>query len=156
MVAAALVGVGAAVVARREAPSTELAAGERALLNDDPATARVHLDRYLARRPDDSHALFLAAQAARRDDAYADAERLLTSAEQATGVTNATRLEWVLIGLQQGEFVEEQRLRMMVAGNHPDALAILEAFAKGFLAADRYSEAVEAYDFLLVRKPDSV
>jgi tetratricopeptide (TPR) repeat protein len=156
MVVAALVGIGAAVVARRDRPLDDLHAAERALLADDPTTARARLERYLARRPDDGRALFLAARAARRDNAHADAERLLTAAERATGATDATRLEWVLLGLQQGEFAEEKQLRALVARNHPDAPAILEAFAKGLVAADRRKEAIEAYSMLLAGKPDHV
>src|SRR5262249_52911907 len=100
--------------------------------------------------------LLMAAQAARRDDAYADAERLLSAAELAAEATAATRLEWVLLGLQQGEFAEEERVRALVAGNYGDAPVILEAFAKGFVAADRWEEAIEAYNMLLARNPDRV
>jgi tetratricopeptide (TPR) repeat protein len=155
VVAAALVGVGAAVVARREPAAAELQAAERVLPND-PASARIHLDRYLAREPNDGRALLLAAQAARRDGAYSDAERLLTAAEHATGSTSNTRLEWVLIGLQQGEFAEEEWLRSLVAANHQNTPAILEAFPKGFVVAERWPEAQQAYDMLLARKPDHV
>src|SRR5262249_52051326 len=138
MIIAAIVGVGVAVVARREPPSVELDAAERALRENDLTAARSHLDRYLARQPDDVRALFLAAHVARRDDAYADAERLLTATEDATGATTSTRLEWALLGVQQGDFADEERLRALVGDNHPDTPAVLEAFAKGYVATDRW------------------
>lgn len=146
-------GVGLAVRLRAVA---ELSAAEQALLRDDPAAARAHLDRYLTRRPDDERALFLSAQAARRSDACGDAERFLTAAEAKSGPTGPTRFEWALLGVQQADFTEEERLRALVLRNHPDSAAILEALAKGYNAAFRWPESAEALDRLLARNANHV
>ena len=117
-------------------------AAEDALSPPRPRRGPRRLDRYLARHPDDAHALFLAAQAARRADAYADAERFLTAFEETAGPTDASKLEWVLLGVQQGDFAgHEQRLRTDAGRNTPDAPAILEALAKGYIAAYRWPDA---------------
>ena len=154
---AALAGLGVAIAWRLVWPALALSAAERALRRHDPASARARLDRYLDRWPGDLRALFLAAQAARRSDACADAERLLTAFEKASGPTDASRLEWTLLGAQQGDFAgQEDRLRSWVDRNHPDAAAILEALAKGYQASYRWREAVAAASRLLERSPDHV
>jgi tetratricopeptide (TPR) repeat protein len=136
-------------------PALELSAAEDALRRHDPAAARARLDRYLARHPGDAHALFLAAQAARRADACADAERLLTAFEQTAGPTDASKLEWVLLGAQQGDFVgHEQRLRADAGRSTPEAPAVLEALAEGYDAAYRWPDALAALDRLLTLSPD--
>jgi Tfp pilus assembly protein PilF len=153
----AVVGLAAVVSWLVVWPALELEAAERALRRNDPAAARGYLDRYLARRPGDGRALLLGARAARRADANADAERLLTAAEQAAGTTDDSRLEWALLGAQQGDFAgEEDRLRSAVDRNHPDAVLILEALAKGYDAAYRWPEAVGALGKLLELDPDHV
>src|SRR5262249_37829584 len=108
--AALSVGIGVGIAGRFR-PEVELAAAEKALRQDDPAAARVHLDLCLAHSPNLPKALLLAATAARRSGACADAERFLTAFEEATGPTPASRLEWALLGAQQGDFAgEEERL----------------------------------------------
>jgi tetratricopeptide (TPR) repeat protein len=99
--------------------------------------------------------LFLAAQAARRSDACADAERFLTAFEQASGPTDASRLEWALLGAQQGDFAsDEADLRAAVGRTHPDSAAILEALAKGYHVNFRSLLALEAANRLLDLNPD--
>jgi tetratricopeptide (TPR) repeat protein len=128
----------------------ELSAAEEALRQHDPTRARVHLERCLDRWPKDERVLFLAAQAARRSDACADAERLLTAFEETAGTTDASRLEWVLLGVQQGDFAgEEDRLKSAVSRNDPDAPEIVEALAKGYYVAYRWPEATVTLDWLL-------
>src|SRR5262245_2581001 len=119
----AVVGVG--LTAGFLAPALELDAAEQALRQHDVAAARTRLDRYLTHRPNDPRALLLAARAARRGDACADAERFLTAYEERSGATPESRLEWVLLGVQQGDFADnEDRLRANVDRN-ADALATL-------------------------------
>jgi tetratricopeptide (TPR) repeat protein len=150
----ALAGLGVALAVYVVRPLLARTAAERALRRNDPAAARAHVERCLARWPGNSRALFLAAQAARRDDACADAERYLTASEEASGATPASRLEWTLLGAQQGDFGDdEDRLRADVDRNHPDAPAILEALGKGYSAAYRFPEAIAALSRLIDRTP---
>ena len=111
----------------------------------------------MAQSPRNEHALLLAARAARRSDAYADAEKYLTAFEEVERPTEASRLEWTLLGVQQGDFGEdEDRLRVAVGRNHPEEPAILEALAKGYIAAQRWQEAIQAVERLLARDPDHI
>jgi Tfp pilus assembly protein PilF len=151
----ALAGVGFGVFRWGVRPMLDRGAGEQALRRNDPAAARALLDRSLARRPNDSRALLLAAQAARRCDDYADAERYLTAAERASGQTPATRLEWLLLGVQQGDLAaEDERLRSEVFRNGQDAPLMLEAMAKGYYVGFRTADALTALDQLLLRVPE--
>ncbi|HET6575120.1 MAG TPA: tetratricopeptide repeat protein [Fimbriiglobus sp.] len=135
-------------------PALVIDSVEADLRRHDPAAARARLDRYLARHPGDAHALFLAAQAARRADACADAERFLTAFEEASGPTDASKLEWALLGVQQGDFAgHEQRLRADAGRNTPDTPAVLEALARGYNAAYRWPDALAALDRLLTLSP---
>src|SRR5262245_57625005 len=133
-------------------PAALLRDAEEALRRNDPAAARASLDRYLARRPHDPRALFLAAQAARRSDACADAERFLTAFEQPSGRTDASSLEWLLLGAQQGDFGDqEETLRSAVSRNRPESPAILEALAKGYHVTFRSRDALEAVSLLIMK-----
>jgi Tfp pilus assembly protein PilF len=149
-----LTGLAAVAGWRLVWPVAVLDAAERALARHDPADARARLDRYLARWPDDGRALLLAARAARRADACGDAERFLTAYERVDGPTDAGRLEWALLGVQQGDFGDDdRRLRLDADANHPEAGAILEALAKGYFAAYRWPDARTALNRLLDRDP---
>jgi tetratricopeptide (TPR) repeat protein len=153
--AVVLAGLVAGIVVIFVRPVLDRSEGERALRRNDPGAARAPLERCLARRPNDARALHLAAQAARRCDAYADAERYLTAAERAGGQTPATRSEWVLLGAQQGDIsAEDERLRAEVFSNAVAAPLILEAMAKGYYAAFRTHDSLTALDQLLLRAPD--
>jgi tetratricopeptide (TPR) repeat protein len=152
-----LTALGLGLAGRALWPAGELDAAERALRRHDPSAARGHLDRYLAHRPGYDRALLLAARAARRADASADAERFLSDYEAEAGPSEASRLEWALLGAQQGDFAgEEERLQSAVAHNHPESDAILEAVAKGCAANYRWPEAIAILDRLLVRSPGHV
>jgi tetratricopeptide (TPR) repeat protein len=152
-----LAGLGLGVLEFFVWPAAALRDAEEALARLDAEAARAALGRYLARWPHDPRALFLAAQAARRSDACADAERFLTAFEQASGPTDASRLEWLLLGAQQGDFAnDETDLRAAVGRNHPDSAAILEALAKGYHVNFRSRSALEAVSRLLNQKSDHV
>lgn len=147
-------GMGLALWTASVSPTAELAAAEEALGRHDAHAARAHLDRLLAQRPHDPQARFLAAQAARRSDACADAERLLTDYEQQFGQTDASRLEWALLGVQQGDFGgEEAGLQAAVIRHHPNTPAIMEALAKGYHVAYRWPEALMTLDWLIKHDP---
>lgn len=138
-------------------PAVAIGRAQAALRGNDPAGALPRLERYLARWPNDSGALLLAAQAARRSDGCADAERFLSASEQGSGPTDASRLEWALLGAQQGDFAgNEKRLQSDVDSNHPGAPLILEAIAKGYDASFRWPEALAALDQLFARVRDHV
>jgi tetratricopeptide (TPR) repeat protein len=135
----------------------QLQAAEEAMGRHDPAAARAHLDAFLAGRPKDRRALLLAIRAARGCDACADAERLLAAYEDAAGPTDDSRFEWLLLGVQQGDFGgAEDRLLRAVARHQPQTPAILEALAKGYSAARRKPDAVTALSQLLEQDPDHV
>jgi tetratricopeptide (TPR) repeat protein len=152
-----LTALGLGLAGRALWPAGELEAAERALRRHDPVAARGHLDRYLARRPHYDRALLLAARAARRADACADAERFLSAYEDEAGPSDASRLEWTLLGAQQGDFAgEEERLQTALVNNHPDSEAIMEAAAKGCAANFRWPEAITILDGLLARNPGHV
>jgi tetratricopeptide (TPR) repeat protein len=152
-----LAGLGVALAQRFVWPGLELDAAEEELRQNEPAAARARLERHLARWPDDGRALLLAAQAARRADACADAEQFLTRAEAASGTTDASRLEWSLLGAQQGDFAdEEKRLRSAGGRNQAAAVVILEALAKGYAVCHRRQDAIEALTALLRHSPGHV
>jgi tetratricopeptide (TPR) repeat protein len=133
-----------------------LPAAQRALHRHDLPAARTSLDRYLARWPRDE-ALLLAARVARLSDACADAEQLIAAFEEAFGPTDASRLEWALLGTQQGDYhAVEGRLRSFVASYHPDSSAILEALARGYLVAYQFPQALETLGRLIDRSPGHV
>jgi Tfp pilus assembly protein PilF len=149
----ALAGLGVTLVW----PQLELEAAEQALRQHDPAAARARLECYLARWPGGERPLFLAARAARRSGACGEAERFLADYERQIGPTPASRLEWVLLGAQQGDFAGEEDRLVSDAGRNPaDAPAILEALAKGYAVAYRRPEAIAAAGRLLERDPGHV
>lgn len=154
LVILALAGLGLGIAGRVAAPGRELAAAEGALGRHDLVAARFHVDRCLARWPSDERALLVAARVARRSDDCAGAERLLTASEQSMGPTDASRLEWALLGAQQGDFAAEEKvLQSAVIGKHPATPVILEALAKGYNIAYRWPEAIQVLNALIDRSP---
>jgi tetratricopeptide (TPR) repeat protein len=126
-----------------------------ALARFDLEDAAVHLDNYLKARPDDADAWFLAARTARRLQRINEATTYLEKAQQLSGVTEATRLEWDLLRVQQGDLGEiDVRLRDSIAPDYPDALLVLEALARGYIQIGRLADAREACDLWIARQPD--
>jgi tetratricopeptide (TPR) repeat protein len=133
----------------------ELNAAEQSLSDNDPSEARVHVQRILSHSPTHERAMFLAAKAARRADTYAEAERLLIAFEEIYKPTSGTKLEWLLLGAQQGDFAsEEVRLQDEVKNRDPDTPAILEAMAKGYEASYQWPESIVVVSALLQLRPD--
>jgi tetratricopeptide (TPR) repeat protein len=150
-----LTGLGAALAGRLWV-ARALPAAQRALDRHDLTAARAYLDRYLAHWPRDQ-ALLLAARVARLSDACADAERFLTAFEDAFGPTSDSRLEWALLGAQQGDFQGlEVHLHSRAARSPSDSSEILEALARGYLVAQRWPQALAVLDRLIERSPDHV
>lgn len=132
----------------------QLGAAEQAIQRYDLHQAHQHLERSRAAWPWNARAHFLAAQTARRLDDHATAERLLTDYEQAEGETTQTRLEWLLLGVQQGDYAgEERNLQLRVDREHADTDLILEALAKGYMNTFRWSDLVNCADIWLERRP---
>jgi tetratricopeptide (TPR) repeat protein len=152
-----LFAAGTGIVALRVWPARLLREAEVALERDDPLAARAALDRYLTYWPHDRRALTLEAQTARRLGFYARAERCLTAAEESVGSTGTTQLEWVLLGVQQGDFAgDEDRLKALVSRDGAEAPLVVEALAKGYTAAYRLPEALMTLDWLIGRRPSHV
>ncbi|HEY2786378.1 MAG TPA: tetratricopeptide repeat protein [Fimbriiglobus sp.] len=137
-------------------PAADLRAAAAALERNDPAAARPYLDRRLSYWPSDQRALFLAARAARRTDHYADAERYIVRYEDAYGSTEDSRLEWALLGIQQGDTTgDANRVPNRIDSKHPDFPLVLEAGAKGARAEFLFAYAAKLADQLLKLVPDS-
>jgi tetratricopeptide (TPR) repeat protein len=128
---------------------------EAAFQRHDLATAAVHLDRYLKHRPHDADAWLLAGRTARRLDRFIKAEEYLIRCQELAGITDATRLEWDLLRIQQGDLGDvHSRLRMTITPDHPDAPLVLEALARGYIATDRLRDALDACDLWVDRQPN--
>jgi len=126
-----------------------------ALRRHDLAAGAACLERYLQRRPEEAPAWFLAGRTARRLGRFAEAERCLERCQELAGVTDATRLEWDLSRVQQGQLADiHVRLRMTIGPDHPDALLVLEALAQGYLKCERLLDARQACEMWLSREPD--
>jgi tetratricopeptide (TPR) repeat protein len=116
-----------------------------ALSRHDLVTALTHLDRYVQLRPQEPEGWFLAARTARRAGRLADAERYLGECEKTGGDATAIRLERDLAAVERGELGEiDAHLRSTIGPDHPDVGFVLEALARGYLAADRLADAREA------------
>lgn len=152
-----LLGAGFSILALYAWSRYQVSAAERALQRYDLEAARDHLERGLGNWPGNSRVLLLAAQTARRLDNCAEAERLLTDHERRQGPTEAAKLEWLLLGVQQGEHAEQEAyLRSLVDAKHPAAPLILEALAKGFMNVSRWSRMRSSLNLLLEREPENI
>jgi len=128
---------------------------QAALGRFDLGAAAAALDRYLELESADAAAWFQAARTARRRGKAADAERFLERCQQLGGVTDATLLEWDLLRVQQGRLEEiAPRLRMGIGPDHPDALLVLEALARGYIKRERLLDALQACGLWLERQTD--
>jgi tetratricopeptide (TPR) repeat protein len=126
-----------------------------ALQHHDLSQAATCLERYLELRPEEAPAWFLAARTARRRGRIAEAERALERCQELGGVTEATRLEWDLLRVQQGQMgTTDVRLRMSIGPDHPDAPVVLEALALGYLKCERLQDARQACNLWMIREPD--
>lgn len=131
-------------------------AARQALERGDFDRAQEHLNCCLKVRPGSALLHLLAAQAARRRDACAEAEQHLTTCERLQGVTPASTLERALLRAQQGDLAGvEAPLQALAAPprGHPERAQILEALAKGYLATYRLTEALHCLDTLLRAQP---
>jgi tetratricopeptide (TPR) repeat protein len=131
-----------------------LSAAQRALEGHSFAEAQHHLDLCLKVRFRSAGIHLLAAQTARRRDAYEEAERRLSESIQLGGMAPAVALERALLSAQQGELGGvESSLRRRINANDPNAVLALEALAKGYANRFWESEALECLNLLLQRQP---
>lgn len=129
---------------------------QAALEQHDLDSTLEHLVRYLKDRPNDPAAWFLTGRTARRLEHYSQSEECLTRCQQIGGVTEATRLEWDLFRVQQGDLGDTHlRLRATISPQHPDAPLVLEALARGYLSDGRLIDALEACDLWVAQRADA-
>jgi tetratricopeptide (TPR) repeat protein len=93
------------------------------------------------------------ARQARRDDDCVLAENLLAACWRLPGARAAIALEGDLLGVQQGDLREEQAWQSRAAGRSDESRLILEALAKGNLAASQWSAAQNYAESILDRQP---
>ena len=149
-----LLGLGLGILGPYAWSRYDLRVAEQALGRYDFRTAHQHLEQSLARWSGNAHALLLAVQTARRLDDCAQAERRLTDYEQRYGATEDGRLEWLLLGAQQGDLaVHDSYLESLVHANHPAQALILEALAKGYMNVARRNRMLSCLDLLLKTEP---
>src|SRR5262245_2192597 len=95
--------------------------------------ALAQFDLYLAERPNDAEASFLAARAARRGNDLRRARELLDRAEQLGWVANAIAVERSLLRVQRGGLAaEEAFLHDLLQRDHPDSVLILETLCLAY------------------------
>jgi tetratricopeptide (TPR) repeat protein len=149
-----LLGVGVGILSPYACSRYHLRAAEQALHRYDLRAAHEHLEQSLASWPGNSRAICGAAQTARRLDDCALAERYLTDYEQRFGSTDEVRLEWLLLGAQQGDLAgQDSHLESLVLAHHPARPLILEALAKGYMNVARWNRMFSCLDMLLEREP---
>jgi tetratricopeptide (TPR) repeat protein len=95
-----------------------------------------------------------AARRARRNDDCAVAEDQLAACWPLPGLRGALQLETELLGLQQGDLRNEEAWQKRAERPSPERVPILEALAKGNLAASQFNEARNYADAILERQPD--
>ncbi len=150
----ALAGLIALVVWCFVWPAEELAVATEALRLHDISEARARFERYRSRWPKDAKALLLAARAAAQAGDFADAERLIGEHDALAGATSASRREWALLGTLQGDCGnDESWLLSLAEGTDADALAALDALAKGYQVACRWQDALRILNKLIERDP---
>ena len=131
-----------------------LDAAQRALERYAFDEAQHHLDLCLKVHSRSAAVHLLAAQTARRRDAYEESERHLADCIRLGGMTPATELERKLLAAQQGDLEGViTPLRARTDTDHPEAVLVLEALAKGYANRFWESNALVCLNILLERQP---
>jgi predicted Zn-dependent protease len=132
-------------------------AAQQALHRRDFAAARALLTRCLQSWPEDAELCLLAAQAARRDGDYEEADKLLGQCQQLGGDRGAIELERALGISQGGDPARVEDYLLARQQKKPaEADLILEALAQGYLKTHRLPEALHCLDRWLERQPENV
>jgi Tfp pilus assembly protein PilF len=95
-----------------------------------------------------------ASRQARRDDDCAAADQGLAACWRLPAIASAIELEEELLGLQQGDLKQEKEWKARTDGPTNESILILEALAKGNLAASQFNEARAFADAILQRQPE--
>jgi tetratricopeptide (TPR) repeat protein len=114
-----------------------------------------HLQACLHAWPDDPEALLLAARAARRAGAYADADRLLQKYQQARGLDDPGSFEQLLLSAERTVDQVIDVCHRRVDQGDPEAPLILEAVARGCWRQYRLNEARLCLDRWLQLQPEN-
>jgi predicted Zn-dependent protease len=119
--------------------------------------ARAHLDRCLAVWPTSVPTRLLAARAARRVAAFADAEKLLNECRRpGIKAPDEVTLEWSLLQASMGNLGEVEEFLVARAEKYPaQAPLIWEALAEGYLRMYRVLDALSCLDNWLEREPNN-
>jgi tetratricopeptide (TPR) repeat protein len=157
LLVAAVVGAGVAVYWLSPAPADSLAAARTALERRDFGAAVRELDTHLAHSPNDTAALLMAAQAARRGGDGPAAEAYLARFQAAGGSPAQADRERELRAWQDGRVGDAGRVLAYCRANPDDPAAplMLEALARGLLAAGPPPLAVACLDEWLARSLSS-
>jgi predicted Zn-dependent protease len=114
-----------------------------------------HLQVCLRTWPNDPDVLLLAARAARRARAYAEAEHGLEKYQQARGCDDAATFEQLLLAAERGGDDHVAGVcRHYIEQGHPQTILILEALTRGYLRQYRLGEARGCLDRWLQSQPD--
>jgi predicted Zn-dependent protease len=149
------IGYGLFVAGSYALASRHFRAAQADLLHCRFRSAREHLNHCLHAWPDNMETCLLAAQAARRDGAFDEAQRLLANYRALGGVPEAIDLEMKLTRAQQGDVGDvEKYLWGCVETKHADAAAILEALAEGYVKSFRWPQALTSVNRLLETEPE--
>jgi tetratricopeptide (TPR) repeat protein len=139
----------------REREQRDWREAEEALQVFDLNRAARALERHLQRHPEDAEGWFLAARTSRRLDRIPEAETYLKRAEDRAGDPERIRLERDLIQVQRGNLGEiDRRLRGTIGPDHPGALFVLEALARGYLRRERLADCIQACDLWRASQPE--
>jgi len=132
-----------------------LRAARLSLDNHHNPQAIRHIRACLQFWPEDADVLLMAARAARRAQAYAEAERCLQKYQQARGFADAAALEQLLLSAERRVEQVASTCRRKVEEEDPDTPLILEALARGYLRRYRLREAHSCLDRWLKAQPDN-
>jgi tetratricopeptide (TPR) repeat protein len=132
-------------------------AARQAMAEEHFDEAQRHIDLALRVRQQSATTNLLAARIARLRGAYSEAEQHLNRCGQLSGMSEAVQLEWLLLRCQRGAVDElAPNLLTLLARNHAESVAILEAMASAYMRQMRYLEALRCLDQWIERAPDSV
>ncbi len=154
VVLSVLAGIGVWQWRTSAAAREQLNLGRAALLRDDPAEARRHLELCLAAWPENGEANFLAARAARRDGDQAAAKKYLDEAERRGQPPADVELERALARGQAGDVDGAES----ILRKHLDGAGAAEAIAflvPIYLAQFRIAEASGLTARWVELRPDS-
>jgi tetratricopeptide (TPR) repeat protein len=122
---------------------------QRALDQGDLDLAQRHVERCLEVWDDRAAVQLLAAQTARRREAYDEADRRLSQCERLGGTTEATALERKLLIAQQGQPEDVlDELKDMAEEQPSHGVAIWEALSRGYLNSACRSDALKCAEML--------